>query len=112
MRKNQPVDLSHKERLKEIIIITGKLSANKFAESIGVQQSDVSKILLGKKNISPAVAYAIVKKHNHFSLLWIMDGIGQMLMSEKVSEKIQRIETNFNRNLFAIGRVFRDFGNN
>lgn len=70
MRKNQPVDLSHKERLKEIIIITGKLSANKFAESIGVQQSDVSKILLGKKNISPAVAYAIVKKHNHMSSAW------------------------------------------
>lgn len=70
-------------RLRQIIIFSGAKSANLFADSIGADQSELSRILSGKRDLSAAFAYKIVKKHKDVSFEWLIDGDGEMLNTEK-----------------------------
>jgi len=105
MPEKEVITLPDKERLQLVINTLGYKSAKNMADSIGVYQSEFSRILKGKRPISAAVAYAIAKYHTDISPVWLVEGLGEMLMSKKVSEKRAKVETNFNQNLSAFMSV-------
>jgi hypothetical protein len=83
----QAVNPLHSQNLKAIIKHLGFKSAKSFAENVGLSQSEVSLVLAGKRHISPAMAWTIIKSYRQFSIYWILDGEGGMLNYPNLEEK-------------------------
>lgn len=87
MDNNEDFTKTSAYRLKQVISFVGAKSSNIFADSIGADQSELSRILSGKRDLSAAFAYKIVKKHKAFSFEWLVDGEGEMLKTKETLEE-------------------------
>ncbi len=72
--------MTDSQRIKALIDYL-KLSANKFAISIGVRSAGIYQIISGKYKISTDLADKIVRKYNTFNYDWLKNGKGDMLNS-------------------------------
>lgn len=68
------------KRIQAYLDATG-LSTNEFAASIGFNQSNLSKILRGVRNVPASLIEAITDKSN-ISRKWLLTGDGEMLASD------------------------------
>jgi transcriptional regulator with XRE-family HTH domain len=79
----EAVETLHSRNLKTIMNYYSIKSGKKFAEMIGVSQSEISQILRGRRHISPAMAWEIIKFNRNISIYWILEGEGEMLINQK-----------------------------
>lgn len=70
-----------KDRIKEVIEYSG-LSQAAFAKKIGMQQSDISNLIRGKKNPGPKFFARMVKIG--VSVEWLKTGEGSMMMGAEI----------------------------
>lgn len=79
--------MSDSERLQAVISLLGFKSANAFAKSVGIPQSEASHIKMGQRPISASVAYKIHKYDNSIEIEWLVEGEGQMLKSKETTNE-------------------------
>lgn len=69
-----------KTRLKEILD-NENMSPSAFADAIHFNQSNLSKVLSGKRNVPAGLTEAIIRKFPKYNPQWILTGKGNMLNS-------------------------------
>lgn len=75
--------MNDKDRIN-MVIEYARLSAKKFAESLGMKRVDrIYNVQKGKNKISPALAKLITTNYKDISYKWLIDGTGDMFERHK-----------------------------